>query len=374
MKFRELLGHFVDIDENDKANKAILEKHITHYMLGVSQVLGVMCFLTMVFEIVIAFLIHSGRFSFLLLTPNGTKVTFLLYLKFAIIYEVILSLSFSLYFFFWRKGNFTVKKVLMCIITILFITLFCFYHWKNTTLSILYIVPVIIAIPLDKKRNKLVMFSCIGFIILYSIFQYSIHKDEAALLTSFSSIITIIALEFICMKIHNSMNRSFLDIRSYAYRQKALYDQISHDELTGSFSKNKLDSDLKNLQLYTSLSFIDVDKFKNINDTYGHQMGDNILKLLVFCFNINKLNIYRNGGDEFIILSSYTASDLSEKLERIKSKFTFYADEFFSVKATVSIGIININKSLSGSENIRHCDALMYKSKERGRDTLTVEN
>ena len=372
MKFRELLGHFVDINENDKANKAILEKHVTHYMLGVSQVLGVMCFLTMIFEIIIAFLIHSGRFTMLLLTPNGTRVTFFRYLVFVIIYEVIICASFVLYLFLWRKANFTVKKILMCIITILYITLFCFYHWKNTSLSILYIVPVIIAIPLDKKRNKLVMFSCIGFIILYSIFQYMIHKNATALLTSFSSIITIISLEFICMKIHNTMNRSFIDIRNYASRQKALYDQISHDELTGSYSKNKLDSDLKNLKEYSSLAFLDIDHFKSVNDTYGHQMGDNILKLLVFCFNINKLRIYRNGGDEFIILSSYPVSILADTLKRIKTKFTFYAEEFFNLKATVSIGIININQELTGSENIRHCDALMYKSKERGRDTLTI--
>ena len=373
MKVKKIIGHFVDIDEKDDINKEILEKHITHYMQGVSQVLFIAFFLITIFEIAVTLLIKTGHFLSLLVTENGDVVTYNLFVRTQIVFLAIIWVTFGLYYICWKKANFTGRKNLTCILSLVVTTVFCFYYWNNNTLIVLFVVPIIAAVPFDKRRNKEVMISSIILIILYSLLQYNKTKNEVTLLIGCSSIITIIAVQFICIKIHNTMNRSFLDIRAYANKQKVLYDKISHDELTGSFSKTALEADLHNLENYTSLAFIDIDKFKSINDTYGHQMGDNVLKLLVFCMKTDKLHVYRNGGDEFILLSNLSAKELGKDLEVRKAKFSYYSEEFFKVKASVSVGIININLYETGSENIRRCDALMYKSKDKGRDTLTIE-
>ena len=373
MKVRKIIGHFVDIDEKDQINKAILEKHITHYMASVSQVMAATFILIMIFEIVVTLLVRAGHFQILLIDRAGMPIDYITYVKKQILFELVIWGTFGIYYLFWRKAVFSVRKTLIVVLTLILTTVFCFYHWKNNSLAILYVIPTIIAIPLDKRRNKAVMFFSILLIFIYSVYQFSINRDEANFLIALSSITTIGAMQLICKKIHNTMNRSFLDIKAYAIQQKVLFDKLSHDELTGAYSKTALDEDIKNLENYNSLSFIDVDNFKSINDNYDHQMGDNILKLLVFCMETNKTKIYRNGGDEFIVLSALNAKELGKEIQRLKTKFTYFAEDFYQVKATVSVGIININKDETGSANIKRCDSLMYKSKKNGKDSLTME-
>lgn len=372
MKFKKIIGHFVDIDENDKVNKEILEKHITHYMAGVGQVLAVTFFLIMIFEIVVILLIKSGHFLTLLKNHYGQTINYKDYIMTHIFYELSVWATFLIYFVIWKKANFTVRKILTTFLSLLLTSFFCFYHWKNSSLSILYVLPVIIAIPLDKKRNKAVIFFSIIMILTYSIFQFSINRSDSNFIIAINSITTVIALQLISIKIHNTMNRAFLDIKSYAQKQEILYDKLTHDELTGSYSKSALETEIKDLSTYKTLSFIDIDNFKKINDSYGHHMGDEILKLLVFCLTLKGSKIYRYGGDEFIILSTFTAEELFHNLKKLKTKFSFYASDLYEITASISIGIITINHTESGLENIKRCDNLMYISKEKGKDTLTV--
>lgn len=372
MKVKKIIGHFVDIDENDKANKEILEKHINHYMAGVAQVLAVTFFLIMIFEIVVTVLIRSGHFLALLADFQGKTLTFYDYVKAQILYEILVWSSFGVFFLLWKKSSFVIRKILICILALIEVSLFCFYHWKNSSLSILYVIPVIIAIPLDKKRNTTAIILSILMIFLYSVYQFSINRSDSNFIIAINSITTVGALQLISIKIHNTMNRAFLDIKDYAQKQEVLYEKIAHDELTGAFSKTALETDTKSLSTYKTLAFIDVDNFKSINDKYGHSSGDDILKLLVFCLTTKGKNVYRYGGDEFVILSTMTAKELEEDLRRLKTKFSFYATDLLNINATISVGIISIDHMETGAENIKRCDQLMYKSKEKGKDTLTV--
>lgn len=363
----------VDIDENDSLNKEILEKHITNYMISVGHVLATTFFVIMLTEIVLWLFVRVGYFAYTLNGFGGFRISFWSFLKQQILNQIFVWITFGLYFLSWNKANFTKRKTLLCILTLAITTIFCFDHWRNNYLSILYVIPIIISIPLDKKRNSVVSIISITLVIVYAVFQYCIDKNEANFIVATIAIITIIALRIVGIKIHNTMNGAFIDIKDAVTKQEVLYEKLSHDVLTGAFSKTAFQSDMENIELYKSLAFIDVDNFKMINDKQGHQTGDAILKLLVFCLKTKDKHVYRYGGDEFVILSGLSAVELGDDIKKLKTRFTYYAKEMCNTDATISVGIINIKSYESGAENVKRCDQLMYKSKAKGKNTLTIE-
>lgn len=374
LNWRYIMKSFVlDIDESDTLNKEILEKHITKYMNGVGHVLATTFFVVMIAEIVLWLFVRIGYFAYTLNSMGGIKITFWSFLKGQLIHQVLIWLTFGFYFFLWGKFNFTKRKTLFCITSLIITTLFVFDHWRNNYLSILYVIPIMIAIPLDKYRNRIVSLVSIVMITVYTLFQFFINENEVNFVIAGIAIITIIALRIVGIKIHNTMNGAFLDIKDAVVKQEALYDKLSHDILTGAFSKTAFQTDLENIEAFKSLAFIDVDNFKKINDNQGHQTGDAILKLLVFCLKTKDKRVYRYGGDEFVILSGLSAVELGKELKTLKSRFSYYAQELCDTFATISVGIINVSSKENGPENVKRCDALMYRSKAKGKDTLTIE-
>lgn len=364
---------FVDIDEKDKINNEILERHILKYIKSVEKVLATTFFIVLISEIVVAILVKFGFFLYHLKNKSGNAIPFITFISEQIRHEIYTWATFFIYFLLARKANFSQRKTLLCALSIIIATIYCFGHWKNNYLSFLYSLPIIIAIPFDKKRNLTVMWICIVLIVIYTFFQNAIKPNETNFLIGTSAAIAVVALQLICIKLHNTMNNAFMDIKDYAIQQKILNDKLAHDVLTGAYSKTALETDTKELAKYKSLAFIDLDNFKSINDKMGHSMGDNILKLLVFCLNTKNNKVYRYGGDEFVVLSDKESQELKNVMEKLKTKFTYYSLELFNIKATVSAGIITVNPEETGAQNLERCDNLMYKSKDKGKDTLTLE-
>jgi len=126
---------------------------------------------------------------------------------------------------------------------------------------------------------------------------------------------------------------------------------------------------LKEKQSYISLLMIDLDNFKNINDTYGHIAGDEILKQFsnILKDNIRDIDIAtRWGGDEFIItLPGVNTSDAFSIADRIK-RLTHNHDFFYNntlFKVTASIGIASIRNEMDISAFIDLADKALYKAK-----------
>jgi diguanylate cyclase (GGDEF)-like protein len=157
------------------------------------------------------------------------------------------------------------------------------------------------------------------------------------------------------------------------------------DKLTGllnsrSFceeSATKLNLCNRNI-LPISLAFIDLDNFKNANDTLGHLHGD---KLLVIVSDIFKKNlrscdlIARMGGDEFAILlptiSVSGATTAFKKIHRLIEE----SPDLSSSKVTASIGVITTNKFPNDlAILIKAADELMYKVKNKGKNHMIVES
>lgn len=182
------------------------------------------------------------------------------------------------------------------------------------------------------------------------------------------------AYEFLCLaKAYNKMYRnhkSSLETLSY---------KASHDELTGVYNRTGYEAILSSIDTSTvCMMLIDVDDFKDINDRYGHDIGDKaLIKLshtLEHAFREDDY-ICRIGGDEFMVLIP-NADHMPTRL--LESKILGIKHELSSSKnevppISVSIGIIN-GKDISPEQMYEMADKAMYRSKQQGKNTYTFYN
>ncbi|MBW4710201.1 EAL domain-containing protein [Roseobacter sp. YSTF-M11] len=152
------------------------------------------------------------------------------------------------------------------------------------------------------------------------------------------------------------------------------------DQLTGCFNRSFVQSRLealeaKNTSTTYALLYLDVDRFKQINDRFGHEMGDAVLKELVSRFDAELSEddtLARMGGDEFVILikNASQESDLIEKIERLRlaiNKPMVYDAILLNVTISIGVALIEPNDQ-TVMDAIQRADIALYASKQRGRN------
>ncbi|MBZ9686091.1 diguanylate cyclase [Clostridium estertheticum] len=137
---------------------------------------------------------------------------------------------------------------------------------------------------------------------------------------------------------------------------------------------NKLNVDINKKEL--SLLMLDIDFFKNVNDTYGHLFGDYVLETVsnILVTNVNdKGYVGRFGGEEFIIILPQIGIDeafgIGEKIRNEIEKYKFNK----GLKITISIGIKQYRDE-SSVQLVKNADDLLYKAKENGRNRIEYKN
>jgi len=175
---------------------------------------------------------------------------------------------------------------------------------------------------------------------------------------------------------------TFTDITRIEEEKQNLGKQVITDILTGVFNRKKLLDALaaeisRNVRYHTPLSLImfDIDHFKEINDTYGHWTGDQVLKDITRTVSEHIRNIdtlARWGGDEFLILAPETdiekAKQLADKLNSNIKKFQFVE----CGNVTCSFGVAQFNQNEDIENLIKRVDSALYKAKSSGRDTVVL--
>lgn len=138
---------------------------------------------------------------------------------------------------------------------------------------------------------------------------------------------------------------------------------------------SKFYENYKRENIKVSIAMIDIDDFKNINDTYGHNIGDLVIvtlsKILTNILRTTDI-ISRFGGEEFCVLSTgVSAEDGKELFERIRQTIEDHVITLPQnrIKFTISIGVTG-NKCGSLEEMINEADRLMYKAKNSGRNKV----
>ncbi len=128
-----------------------------------------------------------------------------------------------------------------------------------------------------------------------------------------------------------------------------------------------------------SIIMLDIDKFKNVNDTYGHQVGDEVI--ISLANELLKLQrksdiICRFGGEEFVILlpniDSNGAFVVAEKIRQQIESLSIEIENSVSIKYTVSIGVSQINLETENNieSSLKRADDALYEAKENGRNKV----
>ena len=170
--------------------------------------------------------------------------------------------------------------------------------------------------------------------------------------------------------------------------QIELKELANRDSLTNLYNRRYLSEISEELLLLAkrqtiplSVLMIDIDKFKNINDTYGHDVGDEVIKLLANSLikNVRQSDIVaRLGGEEFVVILSDSdidnaqikAEDIRKNIEKLEHKL----ENSTIIKFTVSIGVsgYDIENDFSFDKVLKKSDEALYEAKESGRNKVVV--
>jgi len=148
-----------------------------------------------------------------------------------------------------------------------------------------------------------------------------------------------------------------------------LSDRISQAISASSRTDNKF-----------AIMFIDLDGFKEVNDTYGHQAGDELLKTIAKRYkdSIRESDtVSRIGGDEFVVLVNSTEdindfSIIEQRLLEDSSKEVFYKNHALQVSASIGVVYYNANyqKQVGSEQLLRFADQAMYEAKSKGKNAI----
>lgn len=166
--------------------------------------------------------------------------------------------------------------------------------------------------------------------------------------------------------------------------QRLLEEKNAKDHLTRAYTRAVFESDINatfdtKKAPFLTVAFVDGDRFKRINDTYGHQAGDEVLKMFVNKMHdiIRKTGIetkaYRYGGEEFVMLiHGLTKQESLSVLELIRRSIQNHEiiHEENLITATVSIGVAFYEENDTPESIVKRADDHVYKAKEEGRNRV----
>jgi diguanylate cyclase (GGDEF)-like protein len=158
--------------------------------------------------------------------------------------------------------------------------------------------------------------------------------------------------------------------------------QAVRDSLTGLFNRSLLEEWVQQaiarserMGIPMVLLSFDVDDFKRINDTHGHQAGDHVLERLgdVFLRNTRRSDpCFRTGGEEFLVLvhdaDERIGAELAEKLRCEVERAAIVPD----LAVTLSAGVAGLGQGMSSADWLKCCDEKLYRAKRSGRNQVVA--
>ncbi|GHV56656.1 PleD family two-component system response regulator [Deltaproteobacteria bacterium] len=181
-------------------------------------------------------------------------------------------------------------------------------------------------------------------------------------------------------------DRHLLDEKATA-KAHALELLALTDPLTGLYNRRcfdrRLEDECRRLERYNSpltLVMIDLDHFKNVNDNFGHLVGDQVLKRVAELLTQTLRDVdtvSRWGGEEYMLLLPETGRDTGISVARRLHRIIGEADQWENItpglRVTVSMGLVNISwegRKMNSCEILEKLDRALYRAKESGRDRV----
>jgi diguanylate cyclase (GGDEF)-like protein/PAS domain S-box-containing protein len=178
-------------------------------------------------------------------------------------------------------------------------------------------------------------------------------------------------------------NSSLLSVRRQA---KLLKRRLLTDPGTGIGNRRQIEIKLQSAlaeyahhHIPSGILFIDIDEFKRVNDSLGHDIGDRVLKMVANTLSMNVRGedvVARWGGEEFIVLladvDAVVMEKVAEKLRALIEKSCLTLNDQ-DISVTISIGATLVRTEDNIDSIIRRADQNMYRSKQNGRNRVTMD-
>lgn len=154
------------------------------------------------------------------------------------------------------------------------------------------------------------------------------------------------------------------------------HHDLYHDVLTNAYNRRFFEKQLRKLMEVDAIAMLDLDQFKQINDVYGHQTGDDALRMLVSavtaCVHNRSDALVRYGGDEFLLIFPHIPEHVFiKRLEQIRATVqALHMIEYPDLHLTVSIG--GVYGACTLDPGIRQADKLLYQAKESRNKCITA--
>lgn len=248
---------------------------------------------------------------------------------------------------------------------------------------------------IDKKQRSLyrqivVVFVLLAVVYTVRIFLCTGSVDQVSLLSmGTGDKILILAIYILMILLVFSLvivinNRLLVDISEYLTERERLVQEFkrmaSTDGLTGIFNRMKLEpimtAEVLRSRRYgrlLSILLVDIDHFKLVNDNYGHNIGDAVLRdvAAVLKENLREADsLGRWGGEEFLVVAPETSTDgarkIAEKLREAVASHRFIRD----IKVTISVGVASLMADEWEEDMVRRADEAMYLAKNSGRNRI----
>lgn len=213
------------------------------------------------------------------------------------------------------------------------------------------------------------------------------HDEIGLLAKSFNTMHNTIKRQIKELNAHRDMLEEEVKERTRELEEvNQKLDVISRtDELTGLPNRRDMNNSInKEISRYERTQkpfcflFIDIDHFKNINDTYGHGCGDKVLKTVAQTLHdlLRRYDILaRYGGEEFLTLLPETDLDSATAVaERFRKKVEEAVIQYavYEIKVSITIGVTQFDPKLGASHSIQTADKALYEGKESGRNRVVV--
>lgn len=290
-----------------------------------------------------------------------------------VVAQPALATVFVLYIWVYQKKSkrrkYISKIIFMSFFNLLYLPI-AWYYSPGITSAIGYYAILIIVLSVFFVE-KLVEFALPIFSLLFSVFMIRYELANPSHFAAFPDRVTHlndVTFNFAAVTILMFSVITYVN-RHYVNEKEVFYNLSITDELTGVYNRRyllnaleQLTSELKGQQAF-HLIFIDVNNFKDVNDTFGHHTGDDVLIMLGQLLH-NKFEICgRFGGDEFLaIVLDSDINKVKDMIYPVESAFDAYAKENDFKGLSISFGITS-SENKSADEIIKEADQYMYAAK-----------
>jgi len=189
-----------------------------------------------------------------------------------------------------------------------------------------------------------------------------------------------VSVTFVQAGVERTICLSFKDTTEKRLLEERMVETAKKDALTGLLNKRSFSMELeeavgraRNEDSRLCMIFLDVDNFKRCNDTYGHPVGDKVLKtigkIILGSFRRGQDLGFRFGGDEFAVLLVGADGNVGQRIaERIRAEL----EKSENFGASLSVGVAEYQAGMNSTDLTKRADEALYRAKSEGRNTVCV--